>query len=154
MWAQLSEELLAKANAQFWEQMLNMHLEEVPDAERFCVGPGHLRASIDLSGQWAGRIEIRLAPGLAQSATAAMLMQSAEAVTIDDTLDAIREIVNIIGGVIKSALPRPCAMALPESSLEGEHLCTEPPTGTTLTAAFRHETGGLVVKVQEESCLE
>jgi hypothetical protein len=81
-----------------------------------------------------------------------MLMQSPDVVSESDTLDAIREIANMIGGVIKSSLPRPCAMALPESGVAEEGLCNEPHTEATLTVAFRHATGGLLVKVREEAC--
>jgi len=149
--AQLSEESLVKANAQFWEQMLNMPLDRIPSNENFCVGKGHLRASVSLSGVWNGRIEVRFARGLAIAATAAMMMQPADAVSEADVLDAIREIANMIGGVLKSSLPRPCMMALPESGVDEEGLCVQPETGDALAVAFRHEAGGLMVRVWEEA---
>ena len=152
MQAQLNEESLVKANAQFWEQMLQMELVPVPYAEGFCVGKGHLRASVSLSGMWTGRIEVRLARRLAEAATAAMMMQSLEAVTEADVLDAIREIANMIGGVIKSSLPRPCVMTLPESGVAEEMMCVESLARDSLAVAFRHEAGGLMVRVWEESC--
>ncbi len=152
MRAELDEASVAKANAQFWEQMLDMRLELVPDSEVFCVGAGHLMGSVSLSGMWKGRIEVRLAEGLAQAATAAMLMQPLEAVSAADALDAIREIANMIAGVLKSSLPRPCAMALPESAVATEGLCTGPSRENTLVVAFRHTAGGLVVRVWEEEC--
>jgi chemotaxis protein CheX len=150
--AQLSEESLVKANAQFWEQMLNMSLDRIPSNENFCVGKGHLRASVSLSGMWKGRIEVRFARGLAAAATAAMTMQPADAVSEADMLDAIREIANMIGGVLKSSLPRPCMMALPESGVAEEGLCVHPESGDALAVAFRHEAGGLMVRVWEDAC--
>jgi CheY-specific phosphatase CheX len=152
VWAQLSEEALVKASAQFWEQMLQMQLDRVPCTENFCVGSGHLRASVSLSGMWTGRIEVRFAQGLAQAATAAMMMQPAEAVSEADVLDAIREIANMIGGVIKSSLPRPCLMTLPESGVANEMLCVQAGNGDSLAVAFRHPAGGLMVRVWEEAC--
>jgi hypothetical protein len=149
--AQLSEESLVKANAQFWEQMLHMQLARVPCSENFCVGKGHLLASVALSGMWRGRIEVRFAQDLAVAATAAMMMQPANAVSDVDVLDAIREIANMIGGVIKSSLPRPCIMALPESGVADEKLCLNPGAGDALAVAFRHEAGGLMVRVWEEA---
>ena len=86
--------------------MIAMRLEPVPDSEMLCVGPEHLIGSVSLSGMWKGRIEVRLAEGLAQTATAAMLMQSVETITEADALDATREIANMLGGAIKSSLPR------------------------------------------------
>jgi len=148
--AQINEESLIKANAQFWDQMLNMQLDPIPPTECFCVGTGHLLASVDLSGAWKGRVEVRLAEGLAVAATAAMMMQPTDAVTEADVLDAIREIANIVGGVIKSSLPRPCVMALPESGVAAERLCMGQGSGDSLAVAFRHASGGVMVRVWEE----
>lgn len=152
MRAQINEESIITANAQFWDQMLNMHLHPVPLTEDFCVGAGHLLASVEFSGTWKGRIEVRLAPGLANAATAAMMMQSVDAVTEADTLDAAREIANMIAGVIKSSLPRHSVMALPESVVASEQLCIRPCPEDTLVVAFRHDSGGLLVLVFEEEC--
>ena len=83
-------------------------------------------------------------------ATAAMLMQPVEAVVEADTLDATREIVNMIGGLLKSSLPQPCSMTVPESAIATERLCSVLHGENTLTVAFRHEAGGLLVRVREE----
>lgn len=152
MWAQLNEKSLVNANAQFWEQMLNMPMETVPNAESFYMGWGHMQASVRLSGSWTSLIEVRLTEELALAATAVMLMQPPDAVTVADMLDAIREIASMIGVVIKSLLPRPCEMALPESAVAGERMCNEPYAPSTLAVGFRHAQGGLLVRVWEESC--
>jgi CheY-specific phosphatase CheX len=152
MRAELDEASLVKANAQFWEPMIAIRLEPVPDSEMFCVEPGHLIGSVSLSGMWKGRIEVRLAEGLAQAATAAMLMQSVETITEADALDATREIANMLGGVIKSSLPRPCTMDVPESAVATDGLCMRPRTDDVLSVAFRHDTGVLLVRVWEEAC--
>ena len=149
MRAQLSEDSLTKANAQFWEQMLDMRLDPVPITEEFCVGKGHLRASVGFSGEWTGRIEVRLARGLGIAATATMMMQPESAVTEADVLDAIREIANIVGGVIKSSLPQPCLMTLPESGVAPDAICVKEQASVALAVAFRHGSGGLMVRVWE-----
>jgi chemotaxis protein CheX len=146
----LDEESLVRANAQFWEQMLGMQMETVPFAEDLCVGAGHVLVSVDLSGIWNGRIEVRMAKDLAHAATAAMLMQPADEVGEADTLDATREIVNMIAGLLKSSLPQPCSMTVPESAIVTEMLCSRLHAKNTLTVAFRHATGGLLVRVREE----
>jgi chemotaxis protein CheX len=146
----LDEESLVRANAQFWEQMLNMQMDTVPFTENYCVGIGHVLVSVDLSGMWKGRVEVRMARDLANAATAAMLMQPVEAVVEADTLDATREIVNMIAGLLKSSLPQPCSMTVPESAIATERLCSLLHGENTLTVAFRHEAGGLLVRVREE----
>jgi CheY-specific phosphatase CheX len=152
MRARLNEECVVKANSQFWQQMLAMTMDTLPVTEEFCVGAGHMLASVDLSGQWKGRIEVRMAGGLAYEATAAMMMQPVETVGEADALDATKEIANMIAGVIKSSLPRPCAMTVPASAVEAEGFCGQPRTEDTLVVAFRHVTGDLVVRVWEQEC--
>jgi hypothetical protein len=80
MRGQLDEQCVIKANSQFWEQMLAMTLDPLPLAGEFCVGAGHVLGSVTLGGVWKGRIEVRLAEGLAYQATAAMMMQPVETV--------------------------------------------------------------------------
>ena len=118
MQVHLEEKSVVAASSQFWEQMLSMKLEQLNFEERFCVHDGHVLGSVELGGAWVGRIEVRMSTGLAQEATAAMLMQPAESVCLADTLDATKEIANMIAGTIKSALPRPCTMTVPQSSID------------------------------------
>jgi len=144
----VNEETVIRASQQFWEQMLAMHLEHVPADSRIFVGAGHLRASVSLMGMCTGRIEVRLAERLAYAATAAMLLQPLHQIAEADTLDAAREIANMIAGTIKASLPRPCTMTLPESSVETDGFCGLPLTRHALAVAFRHEAGDLMVRVQ------
>jgi CheY-specific phosphatase CheX len=154
MWALLDEQSVINANSQFWEQMLAIKLEPVPMAEIFCVGTRHLLGSVELSGVWKGRIEIRIDEKLALSATAAMLMQPIETVGQADTLDATKEIANMIAGVIKSSLPRPCTMTVPESAVEPDQRCELQRSENTLAVGFRHADGDLMVRVSEHSSAE
>jgi CheY-specific phosphatase CheX len=149
MQAQVDEQSVINASNQFWEQMLAITLEPVPMAEIFCVGTRHLLGSVELSGVWRGRIEVRIDEKLANLATAAMLMQPPESVLKDDMLDATKEITNMIAGTIKSALPRPCAMTVPESMVEPERVCEAQRTDFTLAVGFRHAEGDLMVRVWE-----
>lgn len=152
MRAQIDEAAVINANAQFWEQMLAMRLEHMPTVGEFCVGAGHILACVQLNGVWTGRVEVRLAGELATAATAAMMMQPAETVSEADTLDATKEIANMIAGTLKSSLPRPCSMTIPESSIEAACFCGPPETDDTILVAFRHETGDLMVRVWEQDC--
>jgi CheY-specific phosphatase CheX len=132
--------------------MLAMKLEPVPMAEEFCVGARHLLGSVDLSGMWNGRIEVRMDERLALSATAAMLMQPSYTVGPADTLDATKEIANMIAGVLKSSLPRPCTMTVPESVVAADGCCELSRSECTLAVGFRHPDGDLMVRVSEYEC--
>jgi CheY-specific phosphatase CheX len=152
MRARLDEQCVIEANSQFWEQMLVMTLDSMLIAEQFCVGAGHILGSVNLSGAWKGRIEVRMARGLAFEATAAMMMQPIDTVVEADALDAVKEIANMIAGAIKSSLPRPCSMAVPESVVETERFCSQPRTEDSLSVAFRHAAGDLMVHIWEQEC--
>ena len=154
MRAQLDEQSVIKANNQFWQQMLAMTLEIMPVPEEFCVSAGHILGSVNLSGNWKGRIEVRMAGRLAYEATAAMMMQPVDTVAEADALDAAREIANMIAGTLKSSLPRPCAMSVPESTVEPEGFCGRPRTEDSMVVAFRHAAGHLMVRVCEQECLQ
>ena len=151
MLTNIDEASVIQANALFWEQMLAMRLEPLYMAGEFCVDAGHVLASVQMSGAWVGRMEVRLSIELAATATAAMLMQPVEEVGAADTLDAVKEIANMIAGTLKSSLPRPCAMTVPQSSLELARFCGPPQTGDSLVVAFRHPSGEMMVRVCEEA---
>ncbi|MGD0802273.1 MAG: chemotaxis protein CheX [Terracidiphilus sp.] len=152
MRAQVDEQCIIKANSQFWEQMLAMTLDPLPAPGKFCVAAGHVLGSVSLGGVWKGRIEVRMAEGLAYHATAAMMMQPLETVAEADALDATKEIANMIAGTIKSSLPRPCTMTVPESAVEAEGYCSLEQTEDSLVVAFRHSSGDLMVRIWEQEC--
>jgi CheY-specific phosphatase CheX len=150
MRAALDEQSVINANAQFWEQMLAMTLEPMQSAQEFRAGAGQMMGSVDLAGAWTGRIEVRLAGGLAYLATAAMMMQALDTVGEADALDATKEIANMIAGTIKSCLPRPCSMTVPESVMEKLEYREFPRSEDSLIVAFRHASGDLMVRVWEK----
>jgi CheY-specific phosphatase CheX len=152
MRAHLDENSVISASNQFWEKMLAMTLVPVRIQGRFCIGERHLLGIVTLAGVWTGRIEVRMAHRLACAATAAMLMQPIETVAEADTLDATKEIANMIAGVIKSSLPIPCTMTVPDSAFEpGDH-CQASRTEDTLTVAFQHADGAMMVSIWEQEC--
>ena len=116
------------------------------------MGPHEIPGSVNLSGAWKGRIEVRMASGLVYEATAAMMMQPLDTVSESDVLDAAKEIANMIAGTIKSSLPRPCLMAAPEPAVKNEGFCGQPQTEDSQVVAFRNAAGDLMVCVWEEEC--
>jgi len=147
----ITVESIHNANAQFWEQMLAMRLEPIDETQLRCIGAEHVMGSCDLSGVWAGSVEVRLSRGLALHATSAMLMQPLEQVQANDTLDAIKEIANMIAGTIKSALPRPCVMTVPFAEVASADFCILPRTPNSVTVFFGHAAGELMIRVWERS---
>jgi len=108
--------------------------------------------SVDLAGALKGRIEVRMADGLAYEATAAMMMQPLDTVREADALDATKEIANMIAGTLKSSLPRPCSMTVPESEVQKAGFCGTASTEDSLVVGFRHVAGEMLVRVWEKEC--
>jgi CheY-specific phosphatase CheX len=125
-----------------------MKLEPLPSTVEFCLEAGHVLGRVSLSGAWNGQIEIRMDEGLTNQATAAMLMQPLAEVAEADALDATKEIANMIAGVIKSSLPRPCAMTVPEAAMNLEQFCGEMRDEHSVSVVFRHAAGTMLVRVQ------
>jgi CheY-specific phosphatase CheX len=153
MKARVDEQNVIKASAQFWEQMLAMPLKSMP-VENLCLRAGHLIGVVALKGVWQGRIEVRMGDGLAYEATAAMMMQALDSVGEADALDATREIANMIAGTIKSSLPRPCSMTVPESAVNREEFCGPASSEDSLLVGFRHKAGDMLVRIWEQECTQ
>ena len=145
---ELDESSIIKANFQFWDQMLAMKLDPLPSPVEFCLDSGHALGTVSLSGAWNGSVEVRMEEGLAYLATAAMLMQPVEGVVEADALDATKEIANMIGGVIKSSLPRPCVMTVPEAAIKLEQFCGQLRSEHSVAVIFHHAAGTMMVRVQ------
>lgn len=79
-----------------------------------------LRATVKITGEWRGRVLLELSPELACAAVAEMLLLSAQNVTETDRREVTTELVNMIGGNIKSALPGPSFLSLPTILSETE----------------------------------
>ena len=154
MRAKIDEHHVIDAASRFWEQMLAMRLETISSPEKLCLGAGHMFGVVALEGVWTGRVEVRMADGLAYEATAAMMMQALETVGETDVLDATKEIANMIAGTIKSSLPRPCSMTVPASAVEHEEFCGPVGTEDSLVVAFRHSAGDLMVRIWEQECTQ
>jgi CheY-specific phosphatase CheX len=69
-----------------------------------------------------------------------------------DVLDATKEIANMIAGTIKSSLPRPCSMSVPEAAVEGERYQGRAAREDSLEVPFRHFAGDMMVRVIELDC--
>jgi CheY-specific phosphatase CheX len=153
MRAHVDEQSVINANSQFWEQMLSMTLDPMPSPKGFSAPVGHVMGSVSMHGNWIGRIEVRMTERLAYEATAAMMMQPVGSVVEADALDATKEIANMIAGTIKSSLPRPCSMSVPESEIGAESFSGQTTSEDTLMVMFRHATGDLVVRIHEQECI-
>ena len=82
-------------------------------------GPGEMSvgwsAAVTVTGEWHGMVSVELPTGLAEAVTRRMLMvpESDPTVHDEDVADAVGELVNMIGGNVKSLMPGPSVLSLP-----------------------------------------
>lgn len=79
-----------------------------------------LVAAIQITGGWTGCVTLGLASTTARAVAAAMLQTPEADVTAADQEDTAAELVNMIGGNLKSVLPGPSSLSLP-TVVAGHH---------------------------------
>lgn len=72
-----------------------------------------LLATVSIAGAWTGKVVLTLSHELARQATAIMLQVPPEDVSDADARDVAAELVNMVGGNLKSILPGPSYLTLP-----------------------------------------
>jgi chemotaxis protein CheX len=75
--------------------------------------PQQIIATIQITGESMDSIVLGLSDGAGAAAAAAMLQLPVTEVTPADERDVAAELVNMIGGNLKSVLPGPCQLSLP-----------------------------------------
>jgi chemotaxis protein CheX len=73
-----------------------------------------LTASVSVTGAWDGHIAINCSLPAARYIAATMLALEHGDVTTDDILDATGELANVLGGSVKTLLPQPSVLSLPQ----------------------------------------
>ncbi len=108
----LEEEILEITEAT-WQSMLGLDIS--PRALPATMGAveGYFTGKVEISGAWTGAVLLHGSRQLAQAAAAVIFSHGAGEGSEQDSLDAMYELTNIIGGNIKSLLPVPCQLSRP-----------------------------------------
>ena len=72
-------------------------------------------AAVTITGEWHGTVSVELPTEVAEAVTRRMLglVDSADRTPDEDVADAVGELVNMIGGNVKSLMPGPSVLSLP-----------------------------------------
>jgi chemotaxis protein CheX len=73
-----------------------------------------LQANVSIAGAWSGCVALSLSSGLIQAAASKMLNCDPNALTNEDQQEVATEIANMIGGNLKSILPAPSILSIPQ----------------------------------------
>ena len=101
-------------------------------------------AAVAVSGGWDATVTVELAAAVALALTTTMLgLDTAEEIQDGDVADAVGELVNMVGGNIKSLMPGPSVLSLPAVAAgRAAH-----PSGATEVARFDGVWAGQPVRV-------
>ena len=116
---QLDDDALFGIASQIWTAYLD------PDGTRPLVraaaaNPTEVVASISVTGGWDGHVVIGCSRAAAAAIAAAMLDLPPDEVTSADMFDAAGELVNVVGGNVKSMLPSASLLSLPKTTSGSE----------------------------------
>src|SRR5262245_14915283 len=117
----LDSDALYSIATDIWTAYLNLSLSE-PLMRTEDAGPLAVMAAISVTGAWDGHVVVSSSRNAAVGVAAAMLQMEPDEVTDADILDAAGELVNVIGGNVKSLLPQPSNLSLPITSDSGRHV--------------------------------
>lgn len=93
-----------------WTSFLAPGSDPVGEVPAPLSGTDLVVGSVAIHGAWQGRVTLELAGATAQSIATVMLDGSAGP---EDVVDAVGELVNMIGGNVKSLMPAPSTLGLP-----------------------------------------
>ncbi len=94
-----------------WASTLGFHVDCSPSAELTAIGA--LTVSVKITGAWEGEVRLHCPPPLGRLIAAAIFQVEAESAGNDEILDALSELIHIVGGNLKALLPQPVILSLP-----------------------------------------
>ena len=74
---------------------------------------GAFTVCVKITGAWDGEVRLHCSPPLARLIAAAIFQVEAEKADSDEILDALSELIHIVGGNLKALLPQPVNLSLP-----------------------------------------
>ena len=83
-------------------------------------------ATIDIDGEWDAKVQVVTSENLAVQIASNMFLADADDISQTEHEDAIREVVNVIGGNVKGIVGKESLLGLPEITTV-ENLATQSP---------------------------
>jgi chemotaxis protein CheX len=117
-----SEDVVTEITSSVWRAFLAESDDIIPAA--LVPSDSSLTGTVSISGQWNGLVSLTCSSIAATRAAALMFDAEIEDVSPADVLDAVGELVNIVGGNLKGMLPSPTGLSLPEVTDGTVHIDT------------------------------
>ena len=129
----ITEGALLRIIKDTWTSTLGFQVDCEPDARLLAAGA--LTVCAKILDEWSGEVQLDCPLPLARLIAAAIFQVKAESAGQEEILDALSEVVHIVGGNLKALLPQPAQILLPvvrEESREAE-VRPKPPLISRLT---------------------
>ena len=107
----LSEGAVYRIVQDTWTSTLGFQLDL--DAPEELCGDGGYTVCVKITGAWDGEVRLHCPPILARLIAAAIFQVEADKAGDDEILDALSELIHIVGGNLKALLPQPVSLSLP-----------------------------------------
>ena len=107
----ISEEAFCKIIQDTWASTLGVAVDRPETAEFSATGA--LTVCVRITGAWDGEVRLHCPPQLARSIAATIFQVETLKAGSDEILDALSELIHIIGGNLKALLPQPVTLSLP-----------------------------------------
>jgi CheY-specific phosphatase CheX len=113
-----------------WISTLGFQVERAEPSD-FSV-QNAITVCVKITGAWEGEVRLHCSPRLARLIAAAIFQVEADGVGTYEILDALTELIHIVGGNLKALLPQPVVVSLPslldqtdsiETSPQGPAIC-------------------------------
>jgi hypothetical protein len=145
----VTEETFYKIIQDTWASTLGFHIDCPAPTELSAMGA--LTVCVRISGAWEGEVRLRCPIPLARLIAAAIFQVDADKADNDEILDALSELIHIVGGNLKALLPQPVAVSLP--SLLDPASCADaaPQCSTVYRLTLISESHPFVVVLSEGS---
>jgi chemotaxis protein CheX len=106
-----TEDVVTEITSSVWSAFLSGSDDIIPLA--VVPSDSSLTGTVFISGQWNGLVSLTCSSVAATRAASLMFDADLEKVSPADVLDAVGELVNIVGGNLKGMLPSPTGLSLP-----------------------------------------
>jgi chemotaxis protein CheX len=129
---------------------LDLEIQLIPEPEPLSRSHWELTGCIQITGAWRGALTATCGQVLGRNIAAAMLGMNIDEVSDDDVNDALGEVVNMLGGNVKTLLPPPCQLSLPSVTSGSQYHLTVSQSHVVDTLHFESNGHPLVLQVLHE----
>ncbi len=136
-----------------WTSVLT---REIQCSDETTITPGTtpiLAGCIQLTGGWNGAVALHCSSTFIRQAASVMFSLEEASIAREDMRDALGELVNMVGGGVKSLFSETCVLSLPTVVEEEDFTVSMPGSSLVQKMAFQSQGESILVTLLEKSPL-